>query len=125
MSILDRSETEEYIRLHAQAAPINKRLEELKKKILPQLVAGVVSPSDLPFLLVNRPQNKPKADWKGYALALLCKLYRRSKDAKAKAEADIEAADKSWPTVKTPALHVVINPQYAAAVASPKTEFWT
>lgn len=119
MKTLDRKDCEEYIRLHAQAAPINKRLEELKKKLLPELVDGAASPVDLPFLLQNRPQNRPQVDWKGYALRLLLKLYKRSKDVEAKAQADLAAADASWEKKDVPALHVVQNP--AAALTIGKT----
>lgn len=110
--LLDRADAEEYIRIHAQAAVLATRLDELKKKLLPQLVDGAVSPPDLVCLLVNRPQNKKQSDWKGYAFALLTKLYRRATDPKGKAQAELDAAEAGWPSKETPALHVVINPEY-------------
>jgi hypothetical protein len=118
--ILDRDLAAEYIQLHGQIGPMEKRMEELKKILLPQLVDGAISPPDLHALLVNRPQERAQPNWKAYALSLLLKLYERRKDAGLKAAAEIEKVDAAWPRKETPALHVVLNPAFVEKPASPR-----
>jgi hypothetical protein len=113
-SAVPRAEVEEYIRLHSQAAVIDKRMEELKKTLLPALVSGAATPFDLPYLLINRPQTRKQPDWKGYVRLLLLKLYKRRKDAEALADAELTTVDAGWPLKTFPALHVVENPEYSA-----------
>jgi len=126
MPELDRQKTEEFIRLHAQHARCEKRMKELKAELLPQIVDGATSSTELPFLLVNQPQSKKQPDWKGYALALLLRLYARSKDPEAKAAAELERVDQSWEKKESPALHVVINKDFAGSLESrPKVILFT
>ena len=110
-----REEAEEYIRKHAEHSKLEKRLDELKKKILPAIVAGAQSPQDLPYLLVNRPQKRPQPDWKGYVFGFLVKLLRSKK----RAEAELERIDGAWPTKEIPSLCVEKNPAYAATLGAP------
>jgi hypothetical protein len=117
-SALPRGPVEEYIRLHAQASVIEKRMDELKKELLPALVDGAVSPEDLPYLLINRPQTRTQSDWKGYARTLLLKLYKRRKDPEFLADADIAAAHCNFPAKTIAALHVVENPTFAQELTS-------
>jgi|SRR6267142_1526137 len=101
----------EYIRLHQEKAAIEKRMEALKAELLPALVAGGASPAELPYLLVNRPQNRKQSDWKGACFTLL-KKYLRSPS---RAEAQLEKIDAAFETKEVPALHVVINPTFATS----------
>lgn len=101
----------EYIRLHTEKAAIEKRMDELKAELLPALVAGGASPAELPYLLVDRPQNRKQSDWKGACFALL-KKYLKSP---ARAEAQLAKIDAAFEVKAIPALHVVINPTYAAS----------
>lgn len=106
--LIANSSAAEYFALHHQAARIQKRLEELKAEILPQLIDGAVTSNELPFMLVNRPQNRKQSDWKGACFTLL-KKYLKSP---ARAEAQLEKIDASFEVKPIPALHVAINPAF-------------
>jgi hypothetical protein len=109
-TVIDIDDATEYLRLHAEQSVIEKRIKELRKIILPQLVDGAMSPRELPYLLINRPKNQKDSDWKGYCLKLATKLLRSKK----KAAALIDKVDSRWPKDEVPALHVIVNPAYAA-----------
>lgn len=112
MTVIEREDAIEYIRLHAQAAELEKKMKPLKEKILPALVAGGTSPDDLPFLLVNKPQNRKERDWEGFVLKVLKPIFGSLKRAKA----EFEKLDARWPEKKVPALHVEKNPAFAASL---------
>lgn len=112
LATISKEDALEYIQKHAEHAVLEKRLDVLKKSILDALVAGAKCPTDLPALLVNRPQARSQPDWKGFAHGLLQKLYKRFKDADVRAAAELAQVDASWPTKDTPALHVVVNPTF-------------
>lgn len=109
MTEIDRQDAEEYIRLHAQAATIEKQMVPLKEKILPALVAGAISPAELPFLLVNQPQNRAQKDWPGVVLRLLTAVLGRTRGA-----GEFKRLDAKWKTKEIPSLCVVKNVAYAA-----------
>lgn len=112
MAELNRQDVETYIRLHAQAALLEKEMKPLKEKLLPLIVDGAVSPADLPFVLVNKPQNRKERDWEGFVTKLLRSIFGSTKRAKA----EFEKIEARWPEKKIPALHVEKNPAYAATV---------
>ncbi len=116
MDELLRTDCEDYIRFHAQHAELEKKLKPLKEKILPLIEKGAVSPVDLPYLLVNRPQTRSQPDWKGLVLRLFCKLL----GSKKRGQAEFERIDNGWPTKEVPSLCVEKNLAYAVKIGRPE-----
>jgi hypothetical protein len=104
--LLPRESTTEYLRLHSEKLVIDNRLSDLREILLPLILAGQQSPTDLPFLLINRPQNRKQRDWQAVALAAIQQLVKFGADEQ------IVAIEEAWPEKEIPSLVVVINPDY-------------
>lgn len=107
MPTIDPKDAAEYFRLHAEHAALEKQLKPLKEKLLQQLIDGAASPSELPLLLVNRPQKRALPNWRDVCLSLLKKI--RSKKS---AEDRLQEIENGFPSKDVPALHVIPNPGF-------------
>ena len=105
-----RAEYEEFFRLHAVTTQATKRLEELKAKIKPAIVAGAASPKDLPFRLVIRTRVDVQRDYRTPLYTALKKLLRTT----VKADAELERIESEFPVRTIESLHVELNPDPAA-----------
>lgn len=107
----------DFIRLHAQRAKLDARLDVLKDRIKPELRNGRKSPRDLPFLLILQLRTRTLSDWKAALLGKLTEWLGNE----AQAEKEIEAIQRGFPTEDTEALCVEINKAYAAKLHLDKT----
>jgi hypothetical protein len=104
-----RSACSEYLRKHAQAGVLAKRLKKLNPIIKAELERGQKSPSELPYLLELQPGETTERDYRTPLLKALIVIH----GSEEKAEAELKAIEDGFEKTPTKSLVVKINPTYA------------
>jgi hypothetical protein len=104
-----RSSCVEYLRKHAQAGILAKRLKKLNPIIKAELDRGQKSPSELPYLLELQPGESTDRDYRTPLLNALTKIH----GSEEKAEAELKAIEDGFEKTPTKSLVVKINPAFA------------